>query len=139
MTRVHGGISSSFRDENGVLVEYFRGDEVKPEHVELLDSWGALVPIGEEHLTPEERLDRALNPDLVDAQEAPESPRPASGTSDPITGDYDAHTAPELQAEIERRHGEGRDVVATGTGQGGNVLKADLVKALQDADEASSS
>lgn len=130
MTRIHGDVSSSFKDEDGHLVEYFRGDQVKPEHEDLLDGWDALVPAGEEHLTPGERLDRALNPDIVEAQEPAAEPEAPAAGGEPITGDYESHKPADLQAEADRR-----GLTVEGTGQGGNVLKADLVTALQ-ADDA---
>lgn len=143
MSRLHAARSSSFKDGDGNLVEYFAGDEVKDEHVGLLESWGALVPVGYEDLTAAERTDLALNPDLADAlgHEAPqpvaEPASPAGGTSDRITGDYasSSHTAPQLQAEIEARRVEGREIEVTGTGAGGNVLRADLEAALAADDE----
>lgn len=49
---------------------------------------------------------------------------------EPITGDYGSHKADELQAEADRR-----GLSIEGTGAGGNVLKDDLVKALE-ADDA---
>lgn len=135
MSRIHADVSSSFKDSNGDLVEYFRGDTVKPEHEAMLDDWGALVPVGEEHLTPEQRMDRALNPDLVTAEVPPDPPDPAGGTGEPVTGDYDGQNVGPLQAEIERRQAAGRTIEVEGTGQGGNILKTDLVSALE-ADDA---
>jgi hypothetical protein len=122
VTRIHQAVNSVFKDADGNLVEYFKDDEVKPEHVELLDSWGALEPLdGDE---PAESKDQ------------PQAD-PAGGTSaEPITGDYEASTAPLLQGEVERRVAAGRTVEVTGTGAGGNVLKDDLVKALVADDEA---
>ena len=49
-----------------------------------------------------------------------------------IAGDYSDRKAEELQAEANRR-----ELVVTGTGNGGNVLKRDLVAALE-ADDADS-
>jgi hypothetical protein len=59
---------------------------------------------------------------------APQSP--------PAPVDYDnleASTVEVLQAEVDRRREAGETIEVEGTGQDGNVLEADLVKALQDA------
>lgn len=143
MSRVHAARSSSFKD-GGKLVEYYEGDEVTNEkHVRLLDSWGALVPAGQEHLTAAERTDMALNPDLAVALEMPSGPTHleaglAGGTGDRITGDYSSgeHKVESLQAEVDARTAEGREIEVTGTGSGGNVLRADLEQALADDDAA---
>jgi hypothetical protein len=47
----------------------------------------------------------------------------------PITGDYDEHSVEELQGEAARR-----GLTVEGTGKDGNVLKGDLVAALEAAD-----
>lgn len=143
MSRVHAARSSSFKDGDGTLVEYFEGDPVKDEHVALLDSWDALVPVGEEHLTPSQRTDMALNPDLAASlgiepvSSVPSEPDPTGGTGERITGDYasSGHTASQLQAELEARRAEGRTIDVEGTGSGGNILRGDLEKALA-ADDA---
>lgn len=49
----------------------------------------------------------------------------------PIAGDYARHAADALQVEAERR-----GLHVEGTGSGGNVLKADLVAALEAHDAA---
>jgi hypothetical protein len=68
-------------------------------------------------------------------------PAPAGGTGDRITGDYGStsYKVEALQSEIEARRIEGRDIEITGTGSGGNVLRADLEQALQADDQASTS
>jgi hypothetical protein len=55
------------------------------------------------------------------------------GTTAP-TRDYDAMNVDDLEDEVERRRAAGDVVEVTGTGKDGNVVKADLVKALQDSD-----
>jgi hypothetical protein len=54
---------------------------------------------------------------------------PEAGTTVVESRDYSDMPVDELQAEVDRR---GLEV--TGTGKDGNVVKADLVKALQDSD-----
>lgn len=70
--------------------------------------------------------------DLLDAYEA-ETGDTSAEITDPstgaLTGDYENHNAADLQAEADRR-----DLSVEGTGKDGNVLKADLVKALEGAD-----
>lgn len=71
-------------------------------------------------------------PDLIDAYNEATGTTPA--TSDAGAGgdtpDYDAMGVEELEAEIAKRDDIDRDAIQ-GTGKDGNVIKADLVKALQ--------
>jgi hypothetical protein len=59
----------------------------------------------------------------IDRDPPPGAPVP---TPEPITGDYDRHSAEELQGEADRR-----GLTVEGTGKDGNVLKSDLVAALE--------
>jgi hypothetical protein len=52
------------------------------------------------------------------------------GTTPP-TADYDAMNVDYLETEVDRRRAAGRQIDVKGTGKDGNVVKADLVKALQ--------
>jgi hypothetical protein len=60
------------------------------------------------------------------------------GEAESITGDYEKPTAKELEGEVERRKAAGREINVEGTGSGGNVVKGDLVKALEADDKAAS-
>lgn len=55
------------------------------------------------------------------------------GTTAP-TRDYEEMNVDALEAEVERRRAAGGEVTVEGTGKDGNVVKADLIKALQDSD-----
>jgi hypothetical protein len=55
---------------------------------------------------------------------------PPAEPSAAITGDYDSHSVEELQVEADRR-----GLTVEGTGANGNVVKGDLVSALE-ADDA---
>lgn len=48
--------------------------------------------------------------------------------------DYEAATVPALEREIESRRQAGRDIKVEGTGSNGNVIKDDLVTALEKDD-----
>jgi hypothetical protein len=148
VSRVHAARSSSFKDGDRTI-NYYAGDVVTDEeHVRLLDSWGALVPEGMEHLTEAERTDVALNPDLAGTFGlVPVVASPAGGTivavpDEPpvrIDGRYDdtgLYKAADLQREVDARRGEGRLIEFEGSGAGGNVLRADLEAALELDDEA---
>jgi hypothetical protein len=64
--RIHQHIASSFK-EGGELVEYFKGDEVTDSrHIELLDKWEALEPVGSDEPEGDE-FDRLFGDELDEA------------------------------------------------------------------------
>jgi hypothetical protein len=67
--------------------------------------------------------------DPSDAIERDPIPGETVPSPSPITGDYDSRHADELQAEANRR-----GLTVEGTGKDGNVLKSDLVEALEASD-----
>lgn len=70
-------------------------------------------------------------PQMVDFTQQPEEP---SSDVDEADEDYDSWSKDDLAAEVDARNAlESRqtDVVVTGTGNNGSVLKADLVKGLR--------
>jgi pyruvate/2-oxoglutarate dehydrogenase complex dihydrolipoamide acyltransferase (E2) component len=54
---------------------------------------------------------------------------------EPLPPPYDGHTVEDLEREVARRMAGGRDITVEGTGSGGNVVKDDLVAALEADDE----
>lgn len=136
MSRVHGDMASSFKDAEGNLVEYFKGQVVADEHVALLDSWGALVRPGEESMSLEERMERELGIEREDTPLPLEHVVAVSPDVVRITGDYESkeHTADHLATEASMR-----GLTVDGTGAGGNVLRGDLEKALAADDEKAAS
>lgn len=78
---------------------------------------GARVPVGWEVLDDEA-------PEPVEQPEDPNAP-----------AQYADRDVDDLEAEVEQRRAAGRDIDVEGTGSRGNVVKADLVAALE-ADDA---
>jgi hypothetical protein len=92
----------------------------------------------------------------VGASAAATHDQPVGTASDPAEDDSEAETPPEtvdeaiaakqydaavvnvtdLEAEVAKRQADGRTIEVTGTGSNGNVVRDDLVKALQADDEA---
>lgn len=77
-----------------------------------------------ERLEEVENRPSGAEPDLTAEDETPVE------ASDPITGDYGSHPKDDLQVEADRR-----GLQVEGTGADGNVVKDDLVAALE-ADDA---
>lgn len=75
---------------------------------------------------------------IVDGEEVDAWGRPAGDSANEEVG-YDSWTSKQLMAEIDNRNksrDEDSQIVVEGTGKGGKTLKADVVKALEDDDEA---
>jgi pyruvate/2-oxoglutarate dehydrogenase complex dihydrolipoamide acyltransferase (E2) component len=91
-------------------------------------------------------LDVARDPEQTEAarQEAADDagtePQPAAepAAAERLTGDYDKANTEALDAELDARRAEGREIEVTGTGKDGNIVNADRIKALEADDQARS-
>jgi hypothetical protein len=72
-------------------------------------------------------------PDLIDAytETTGDTPTEAADEQSSSSPDYGAMNVEELQALVDER-----ELEVAGTGKDGNVVKADLVKALQNSDSS---
>ncbi len=78
---------------------------------------------------------------LTDEQRAALEERAIIGANDDSAEaigdkDYEGASKSALEAEVKRRQDSGREVTVEGTGSGGNVIKDDLILALEADDEA---
>jgi hypothetical protein len=77
-----------------------------------------------------------------DTGETGAQPAPGAGGRDDgaerLTSGYDKATQAELDAEIDARRAEGREIEVTGTGRDGAVVNADRASALEADDKAAS-
>jgi hypothetical protein len=79
-----------------------------------------------------------VDEDDVIVRDGPEPVAPVAqvdgGQADADAVPYDQRSVEDLEAEVERRRADGREITVEGTGKGGNVVKDDLVAALEAAD-----
>jgi pyruvate/2-oxoglutarate dehydrogenase complex dihydrolipoamide acyltransferase (E2) component len=101
------------------------------------------LPLAKEDAVVDQELDHGVTvqrkimagtrvpPDLIEAYEEKTGTTTVAADTSPgdTVPDYDAMSVEELEAEIAKRDDIDRDAIQ-GTGKDGNVVKADLVKAL---------
>lgn len=91
---------------------------------------GQVVPLGYDHLVPDSKAE-PVTPGVTRSTAGRRAAAAAASTVETDPGrSYDDLPVEQLQAEADRR---GLDI--EGTGKDGNVLKADLVTALQAHDD----
>jgi hypothetical protein len=123
-------------EEAARLQAIAEGDaEFNEDEVPFVDSKGGATP----HVEAEQPGSGAARADVVPgAAPVPGNSLQGEITHEPLDGDYEDAPKPALEAEIERRNADRDDdekIVVEGTGNNGNVIKDDLVAALEKDDD----